>query len=237
MPKGRGRINKRSKKYLLTRLNARLGHFPRGKRYNMTAPVGKFSGVGIPQKLLMKHRYCDNFAISTLAAGAMNIIQFTCNNLFDPLQTGSGHQPMYYDQIAALYNHWCVIGSKITVRISPAAANQVPAVVGLYVEDDATITPTLFGCLENAQATHKVLSFNANNPITLSKKWSAKKVFGKGVLANTDLQGTASVGPVERSYFTIFVDSSAAVTATSFNLDIQMEFIVVWKELTAIGTS
>ena len=40
------------------------------------------------------------------------------NSLFDPDQTGTGHQPYYFDQFAALYNRYTVLGSKLTAEFS-----------------------------------------------------------------------------------------------------------------------
>ena len=36
----------------------------------------------------------------------------------DPNHTGVGHQPLYFDQLMTIYNHYIVIGAKITVKFT-----------------------------------------------------------------------------------------------------------------------
>lgn len=52
-----------------------------------------------------------------LGATGSNVWQFCGNGLYDPDITGVGHQPMYFDNYAALYNKYRVIKSYISVTV------------------------------------------------------------------------------------------------------------------------
>lgn len=202
-------------------------------RNRTTVPVG----LGFPKKMVMTHRYGEIVATNTGASGLLGVYSFVANGLYDPNFSGTGHQPMYFDQMGALYDHYCVIGSKITVKVSKTdSSSNIPTVVGIFVNDDSTVTPTIFGLLENSVGGHRIIQ-GGKPTTTLTANWSAKKYFGKSALANNELQGTTSANPTELSYYTIYFDSSQSATQTSILLDVQIEYITVWKELKDIATS
>lgn len=54
---------------------------------------------------------------NTIGAGGSNMWQFRANSLFDPDASGAGHQPMYHDNYANLYQKYRVNYSVITVTV------------------------------------------------------------------------------------------------------------------------
>ena len=59
---------------------------------------------------------------------------FGTNCLFDPWLTVGGHQPLYFDQVAAIYQHYTVMKARMKVTIVP---NTVDAYVsGILIDDD-----------------------------------------------------------------------------------------------------
>lgn len=194
------------------------------------------TGKGFPKQLTMSHTYCDVLQKATGAAGVISAYQFRCNGMFDPDITSTGHQPYYFDQLTAVYNHFTVIGSRMKLRIVKSDTGSTPVTVGIFVNDDASVVPSLTGCLEHPSSVHTTVALQ--DPIaTLTKSWSAKKTFGGSVLSNDNLQGSSSADPTEQSVYSIFVDSSAGATATTVTLDVTIEYIAVWDELKDIASS
>lgn len=201
------------------------------------------TGLGFPRRLTQTHRYAQTGIIQGGASGAMATYNFRCNGMFDPDATGAGHQPMYFDQLTALYDHYCVIGAKIRVTFCIAESTptvtqtRMPITVGVFINDDTTTTPGINGVLENS--THKAKSFTLNDgsPKTVTCKWSAKKTFGGSVLGNSNMQGTATVNPAEEQFFTLFTDSAAVVEAIDVFYRVQIDYIAVWTELKDIASS
>jgi len=187
----------------------------------------------------MTHKYCDTFALNTLAAGALQAYNFSCNSLFKPDQTNAGHQPMYFDQMAALYDHYTVIGSQIRIRVTKSdTSTTIPITIGCFVNDDSTVTGTITSLMENSNASFfKQISGNGHPYAVLQQKWSAIKTFGGSILGNDNLQGTTSASPAEQSVYTFFMDSSPLATSTSAVLDVEIRYIAVWDELKELASS
>lgn len=201
-----------------------------------TQRVSASIGQGFPRRLLMTHRYVDNITLTSTAA-ALATHQFSVNSMFDPNTTGVGHQPLYYDQLTPLYNHYTVIGSKITVQITPKATNEEPTRFVLFLEDNTTVTPTDIGILSE-QTGAKVLQIgpNSNFNYTRSLKWSARKNFPGAVLGNDQLRGT-NANPAEQQYFTLGCQSSLGGTTTEVQCYVTIQYIAVWTEPKQVDNS
>lgn len=63
---------------------------------------------GFPRRLYIAHKYVDLVSVSS-TAGVVGSYFFKCNGMFDPNTTGTGHQPMYFDNCGAIYNHYTVV--------------------------------------------------------------------------------------------------------------------------------
>jgi len=197
-------------------------------RNRTTVPIG----LGFPKKMVITHKYSDQLAINTGVAGAYSFYTWSCNSIFDPNHSGVGHQPLYFDQMASVYNHYTVIGSKITLRVSKSDSNvYVPILVGHFINDDPTVSSTsIANLIEQSSSKHRMIT--GYRPTTvIQNKWSAKKTFGGSVLSNDNLQGTVTTSPTEQSYYTVYFDSSANTTQTQVTLDVLIEYITVWDEI------
>lgn len=193
-------------------------------------------GKGFPKKMLITHKYVQTNVLSN-SAGAINYQTFSANNMYDPDSTGIGHQPLYFDEMSAVYNHYVVIGSKITVKsagsiTTGSGSNFTPVLVALQIHSASTPSQTSPVILaEQNQAIVKLMGPGQDTAFTLTKRWSAKKFFGKGVLANNALQGSSAGAPSEQSYFTISTRPVDLVSTTSLSFLVTIEYIAVWKEL------
>lgn len=186
--------------------------------------------TGFPKQLKILQRYVDNTRIVT-GLGALGTFQFSCNGLFDPNITGVGHQPMYFDQLGAIYNHYTVLQSKITIQVVNTSAET--AIVGVYIEDDTTLTPASSTAMcEQPSAAYRQLNSNlGSNIVTISKTWSATQAFGPGTMANDNLQGTIAANPTEQQYFTLFLQDIQTAAVVSANFLVTLEYVAVWDEL------
>jgi hypothetical protein len=101
---------------------------PYKKRYvkKKYAKKRTFGNTGIaristpfPYKLVTKLRYHEN---NNLTPAALTYsYNYNINSLFDPNRTGTGHQPMYYDQLCpAVYQRYRVKGFSYKLVISDA---------------------------------------------------------------------------------------------------------------------
>lgn len=80
------------------------------------------------QRYITKLKYVTSAVLSTTNG---YIYKMALNNLFDPDNTGIGHQPYGYDQLAALYNRYRVIKCYYTVSHNPTTGTNPSRVVCL----------------------------------------------------------------------------------------------------------
>lgn len=197
-------------------------------------------GLGFPKSLNLVHRYCENVTFNTGAGTGIGFYTFSCNGLYDPNITGSGHQPLYFDQMSALYDHYVVVGSRIRLRVVPDSTSSAKGIrLGCFINDNTGVpTTTVFDTLQEQSLAKTICSApNNNRPLELTHTWSAKKYFSGSILANTELQGTPSSNPTEQSYYQIFMVATDGVSALNTFLEVQIEYITVWKELVDLSSS
>ena len=92
-----------------------------------------------------------------------------------------GHQP-YFDQVAAIYQHYTVMKARMKVTIVP---NTVDAYVsGILIDDDLTpAITTLDGMVEQPSVVFKTSQRDAE-VVTIYKNWDVKSAFTTNPLAN-----------------------------------------------------
>jgi len=194
-------------------------------------------GLGFPKKVQMTHKYRERLVFTT-GAGTPSYYYFSCNGMYDPNITGTGHQPIYFDQMTVLYDHYTVIGSKVTLRISQATAAGVSATIALFINDETGLTAASIQAIsEQSSGTIRTIPQASSIETLLSKKWSAKQTFGGSVLGNDLLQGNSSSNPQEQSYFTFGVQANDLSSVAVLNIDVEVEYIAIWDELADINSS
>jgi len=69
-----------------------------------------------PPKFKKRLVYSETSLTVASTSGSSNSYFFSANGLFDPNTTGTGHQPMGFDQMMLMYEQYTVFASKITVE-------------------------------------------------------------------------------------------------------------------------
>lgn len=206
----------------------------RAPRLAMPARV-RFGRQAFPPQLFNTLRYSEQVSVTLNGVGEQNYV-FSANGLYDPNITGTGHQPMYFDQLCAVYDHYTCLSSRITVIPTTAAANQ-PFILSIYVDDDNIglmgVTPNI----ERPGAKYAQININAGQSTKLSNNWSARRIFGPGTQADPSMQGTASANPTEGSYYMVFIGGNTALANTAVSFLVLIEYNVVWDEFVTVGQS
>lgn len=195
-------------------------------------------GLGFPNKVMVRLKYVDNLEF-TSPTGSVALYRFSANGLYDPNITGTGHQPMYFDEYMALYNQYVVLGSKITVKIGYASSGNVnPATaVVIMANDNTTTTSTSIGGVTEQSQVSRTVMLDPFNYKTISKTYSAKRAFGGNPMALDNLRGTASTNPTNDWYFDIKYQTIHGSTAASLVAYVEIDYYVCFTELKDIGQS
>lgn len=201
--KGKRRNGKRSGKGGAVRgTDETKGNSVMGTSNSLTYNIKAMPLFPVRKKCML--RYADYFAL-TSTAGAVASYVFTCNGLYDPNVTGTGHQPAGFDQMMLSYEHYCVVRSRIgctflntstttapTVSVSLEAASTPRTIIGEIIEDGMIKTVRLYGAAI------------AGSMATLNLACDVAKFGGvRQLLDNPEYHGTVAANPTEQSYFHI----------------------------------
>jgi len=195
--------------------------------------------LGMPASKIVRLRYCDNFVINP-AVGFVATHTISANSLHDPNTTGTGHQPLYYDSYSALYDHYVVLGAKISVHASSAGGTAyAPAIFGCLLEDDnSTLTgKTTMNLMEQKNTRYRFVQVGPNyqSPAarSITQTFSAKKFFGVGDVAdNARLAASIGSSPADQAYFRIWLGAQNTVQdIPATNFVVTVEYIVKFTEL------
>ncbi len=196
----------------------------------------------VPDSHIVRLRYVETFQLNPGAAGQASTHIFRANSIFDPNLTGVGHQPLGHDQWAVFYDHYNVIGSKITAKfISNGDDFSGPAHVGVLLKDDTTTIIDPVNIMEQSNSRYKVMtSANATQLATVQGFYSPKKFFAiKDISDNRSILGAAfGSNPVEDAYFHVYAGPlNSGIDTTAFNCIITIEYLCQFTERKALAQS
>lgn len=200
----------------------------RSRRRRRTVPRGLFS-----KRVKMRHKYVTTLALNPGSSGSVAYHKFSANGMYDPDITGTGHQPMGFDQYASFYAHYTVIASKITcVFVSEASGNTGSTLVSLSLAPGTATPLDATDLMEGPHTRFSVLTgSNASSKKTLSLGFSAKKFFSQNPMSEDNNAGTNGANPAEQAQFHIGVSNMLlGIDPTTVRVLVYLSYIAVWHE-------
>jgi len=184
-------------------------------------------------------RYCETALSVTGAVGAVGGYVFSANGCFDPNITGTGHQPMGFDQMMLMYEQATVVKSRVSFSVNNASAANIAAGVGVYLSPDTTVLTSMSRSLEAGLINYRMLSpinvFGAFvNDLALScdiRKYFGRSRPSRDILNDTELATTAASNPIEQVYYILVVTdllTGANTTVLDFVVNIEYD-IIFWE--------
>lgn len=195
----------------------------------MIPGVDGYRVFGFPNSIITKLRYCDQVRV-TSTAGAVNGYVFAANGIFDPDISATGHQPLFRDQFAAVYDQYTVIGSKITVTMTNLSATAT-AIFGINGDDDSAGSATLSTKMEQNNSLWCQLGPLGSGSDTKTMVATFEPLRDFGIDAKNDGASSTAIGsnPTELWCYQVFVAAANATTA-NFEFGVQIEYTVKFAE-------
>lgn len=192
-----------------------------------------------PNRVSNMHRYVDRVTVA-LAFGAGSF-RFSANGMFDPNITGVGHQPLYFDQISALYNFYYVMKSNIKVSLfgphQESAAQ--PTLVISQVTDNASSGN--FDTEAERPSSSRILCTDLGTGQgmypSVWNTFDAKKRYGSQIVNNPEYRGTSATNPNEQTYFNIQVSDKALSGLTSVDVLVEINYFAEWNDRKLVSGS
>jgi len=186
---------------------------------------------GFPKTLQTKLRYSDVFTI-TSSAGAVGKQMYRWNSLFDPDLTNIGHQPLYRDTYATLYDQYAVVKAKATIRILTADTTAALA-VGCVTDDDGTTSSSVNTLTEMSTGMSDIITplAGSHSYTVFTPTWSAHQDLNINPYTSETYKTPNTSDPTEVSTLLIWAATVGGASAT-ITMQIVLEQEVVFSELT-----
>ena len=210
---------------------------PRGAKVNRRSSM--LTTGGISDIFTVKMRYSDNVTISS-AGLAVGSRLYNGNSIFDPDQTGIGHQPLGRDEWAAFYNRYYVLGSAIKATFI-ARSNIQQGQVALYPKPNSTVSTTMDNAREKPYSKYKVLGRidGGRANVTLKGYMSTKKIFGLNKLsnANDDFSAFQTANPAKLWTWQLYVQGEDETSAYEARVVLDIVYYVRLYDRLALTSS
>lgn len=122
---------------------------------------------GIADRALIKLKYRDNYTLTT-AIGGFAQRAWRLNSIYDPDFTGTGHQPLCYDQWQVFYKNYRVY--KVDLTISLANQEDEGTQVGFVIQPDDSAVTADDSAFEQPHVYSKVLGGAAGQNRSIIKR-------------------------------------------------------------------
>ncbi len=186
---------------------------------------------GFPDRLLTKLRYSDVLtAVST--TGALNTYIFRWNSTFDPDFSGTGHQPLFRDTYASVYDQYAVVRASARIRFDNTSSS-VGFIVGVVTDDDTTPSTTFQTLMEQSHGVQTSLTALAGSHSSheFSVSWDASKILNIDPFSSETYKTAVGSNPTEISSLVMWskpIDGSSTATCL---ITIELVQEVLWTEL------
>lgn len=184
-----------------------------------------FRGLLIPDHFFTHMNYVQKFNL--LATSATGFNNFRGNDVFDPDQTGTGHSPMGFQQLGALWSKFRVHGSHIEVK--PILVSQTSTLA---------LCPSLLSTgpsnIQNMKETPYAIYMDFSSGILpvgykLSKYIETRKVFGYPNIYQDDVfVGNVSTSPTSLFYWNVRGESFDGTTTMVMTVDVKITYDIEW---------
>jgi len=158
------------------------------------------------------------------------LVVFSANGLFNTrIGSASDHQPRGFDELMGMYYHYCVVGSRCTVKFAPDSLG-APVHCGISLVAGSAQLTNLNAYLEKRNNIDKLL-VPPGNYTTVSMACSPKKFLRvPSVLSNPECQGTLTSNPTEEVYFHVYMGALAPIATGDAQISVVIEYAVVFSE-------
>lgn len=185
----------------------------------------------IGQKFKFNTRYCEFDGNLTPPLGLSDSYVYCMNSLFDPNVTGIGHQPIGFDQIMPLYDHYTVIGARATIHWQNHSDIYANLVVG-QIRDNAAISTLTDDIIENGNCKYSILGpkTSSSSTQTMVVNFSAKQFFANNIL-DDKYQGSQTTNPADMAYLHLQTRGlDTAIATGNVHYTIVIDYIALLTE-------
>ncbi len=195
------------------------------------------SGFSIKSKPLFGYharrniQYYSSGSVSSGASSAGSYV-FSANGAFDPDITGTGGQPMGFDQMMIFFNHYTVLSSRIRV-VFQSGSTSLRVTCGLSVSGSSSAVTSIENLVENGDITFQVLEYAGamGGTATLRRRLNVGKFQDvPEPMDDPNMRGDVASNPTEQAYYHLSCWNSASATVVTCDFQVLIEYDTVFHE-------
>lgn len=200
------------------------------------------SALGFPDRMITKLEYRTSASWSS-TGGATSYYDYRLNSIFDPEVALGGHQPLWTDQFAAVYNKYRVFAVKYVLKIVGNSTGGVPArVVALASgEAPAALPATITAAWEQNRTGNKLIAPGQDTIITMRGKYSLPKLQGETSVefkGDNGNEALLTANPTNAATLRLMMESTNTTAGeVQYLFDLSIIYFVEFFERLAPGTS
>lgn len=217
----------------------------RNRKKKSSVPRMLSLGPTFPNGLIAKHKYSMS---KTLQATYVNNDipgtaqqSFRTASLFDPDRTGGGAQPLFFDEMAAIYNQYRILGAKCRLRFVNMSEEPI-IVFGAHLGAPLGTGWSPGQLMERRDVKSQFLSpmsAGGKNQTTMSLFYSPSKFYKQrkeNLRADNSLvgNGAGDVVPSKMTYFEVAlaqVDQTLGASANhAVKIYVEIEYTAFWND-------
>jgi len=205
---------KRKRKVYKRRYRRKRRRFGRITRFKLKTPSL------LPDTCFVKLKYVD-FITMTNVAG-LGAYTYRMNSLFDPDFTGTGHQPMGFDQWSNFYSHYQVLASKIRVHVLPPDTNLTG--FAIYPSNDITNLASYSVAREQPYAKSSWVNVGASILGSMNTSYMKIKKLEARSTDSVNFSASINANPSNVKYWHMVLQSVSGSDISDIRLDIRITY-------------
>lgn len=212
MPPKKGYVKRRRKMVLYKRPRFTPRRYTSYRNRNMSKATSlKINTTTVvPDTMYVRMKYREIL----IEGGIFNTHTYSLNSIFDPNQSGAGHQPLGHDQWGALYENYQVLASSIKVEFVQNSAS-VPAGCVVFPSNVSTTSTNLLNAGEQSYAKYRNLQVNTGGrPIIIKNYMSVRKLEARSTDSVNFSAGFGADPVAERFWHVVIGALDSASTAS-----------------------
>lgn len=197
--------------------------------------------VPFPSKKMVKLPYNDVVTLTTVVGtGYPGAHTFNMSSIFDPNTTGTGHQPLYTDQLAAIYKRYRILGVayKVTFFNHDTASNYL---VGVMATTDTGFYPSALPAVQLGEKRGAIIKnySSETGKLVLKGYVPIAKLFGVSkstILQENDYSAPFTSNPTKYAYLIVYAADASAASG-SIKAQVELNYYGMVEEPVVVSTS
>lgn len=190
-----------------------------------------------PQKMIVTMKYSTYVRLDPSVGAPVAYNWFRANSIYDPDQTGTGHQPYSHDTYQTIYQHYRVLSSKIICNFVPNGSSSTGHVV-CGVITTPTVEPALvldYDTIRERDIGKYKINSGQDQVVKVTGAYNSKKMYPSNV---GNLNALFGNNPTEEAYFAVYATATnETLDASSVDVIVDIYYKVLMWELKNLGES